>query len=166
MNENIYHFNWRITVSAFAFKPVKLLAITRRWLFSEPLSEFFMIILIYMQKKAVVQHLYLGRNPPLFTEMRVLSQCSDDDHVVDVLPIPHLYNRWGYGFSFQFCPNDYVMHAGTGVGNEFSHSRWHECNSCCETKEKTGIWNVGKVEYNRHACWRKGTDKYGTVILP
>ena len=52
-----------------------------------------MIILIYVQKKAVVQHLYLGRNPPLFTEMRVLSQCSDDDHVVDVLPIPHLYNR-------------------------------------------------------------------------
>ncbi|XWS27431.1 hypothetical protein CRYUN_Cryun26dG0114600 [Craigia yunnanensis] len=33
-------------------------------------------------KEAVVQHLYLGRNPPLFTEMRVLSQCSDDDHVV------------------------------------------------------------------------------------
>ncbi|XVF04456.1 hypothetical protein REPUB_Repub05bG0084700 [Reevesia pubescens] len=33
-------------------------------------------------KKAVVQHLYLGRNPPLFTEMRVLRQCSDDDHLV------------------------------------------------------------------------------------
>ncbi|KAK8527561.1 hypothetical protein V6N13_085383 [Hibiscus sabdariffa] len=33
-------------------------------------------------KKAVVQHLYLGRTPPLFTEMRVLRECSDDDHLV------------------------------------------------------------------------------------
>ncbi|XVF18402.1 hypothetical protein REPUB_Repub11eG0018500 [Reevesia pubescens] len=33
-------------------------------------------------KKAVVQHLYMGRNPPLFTEMRVLRQCCDDDHLV------------------------------------------------------------------------------------
>ncbi|GMJ10036.1 hypothetical protein like AT1G53590 [Hibiscus trionum] len=33
-------------------------------------------------EKAVVQHLYLGRNPPLFTEMRVLRECSDDDHLV------------------------------------------------------------------------------------
>ncbi|KAK6229183.1 hypothetical protein SCA6_018134 [Theobroma cacao] len=33
-------------------------------------------------KKAMVQHLYLGRNPPLFTEMRVLRECSDDDHLV------------------------------------------------------------------------------------
>ncbi|XP_020233597.1 C2 domain-containing protein At1g53590 isoform X1 [Cajanus cajan] len=32
-------------------------------------------------KEAVVQNLYLGRNPPLFTEMRVLRQ-SDDDHLV------------------------------------------------------------------------------------
>ncbi|XP_057998633.1 C2 domain-containing protein At1g53590 [Hevea brasiliensis] len=32
-------------------------------------------------KKAVVQHLYLGRNPPMFTEMRVLRQCSSDDHL-------------------------------------------------------------------------------------
>ncbi|GLT33950.1 hypothetical protein SLA2020_085020 [Shorea laevis] len=33
-------------------------------------------------KKAEVQHLYLGRNPPMFTEMRVLHQCSGDDHLV------------------------------------------------------------------------------------
>ncbi|KAB2605413.1 C2 domain-containing protein [Pyrus ussuriensis x Pyrus communis] len=32
--------------------------------------------------KAVVQHLYLGRNPPMFTEMRVLHQSTDDDHLV------------------------------------------------------------------------------------
>ncbi|XP_025981409.1 C2 domain-containing protein At1g53590-like isoform X1 [Glycine soja] len=32
-------------------------------------------------KEAVVQHLYLGRNPPLITEVRVLRQ-SDDDHLV------------------------------------------------------------------------------------
>ncbi|KAK8312460.1 hypothetical protein V6Z11_D01G041800 [Gossypium hirsutum] len=33
-------------------------------------------------KKVVVQHLYLGRNPPLITEVRVLRECSDDDHLV------------------------------------------------------------------------------------
>ncbi|PON83358.1 C2 domain containing protein [Trema orientale] len=33
-------------------------------------------------KKAIVQHLYLGRNPPIFTEMRVLRQSTDDDHLI------------------------------------------------------------------------------------
>ncbi|KAF8025988.1 hypothetical protein BT93_F2731 [Corymbia citriodora subsp. variegata] len=33
-------------------------------------------------KNALVQHLYLGRNPPIFTEMRVLHQSSEDDHLV------------------------------------------------------------------------------------
>ncbi|GMN57804.1 hypothetical protein TIFTF001_026910 [Ficus carica] len=33
-------------------------------------------------KKATVNHLYLGRNPPMFTEMRVLRQSTDDDHLV------------------------------------------------------------------------------------
>ncbi|PSS14276.1 C2 domain-containing protein [Actinidia chinensis var. chinensis] len=33
-------------------------------------------------KKAVVQHLYMGRSPPLFTEMRVLRQSTGDDHLV------------------------------------------------------------------------------------
>uniref|UniRef100_A0A1D1YGC2 C2 domain-containing protein At1g53590 n=2 Tax=Anthurium amnicola TaxID=1678845 RepID=A0A1D1YGC2_9ARAE len=33
-------------------------------------------------KKAVVQHLYLGRKPPVFTEIRVLGQSADDDHMV------------------------------------------------------------------------------------
>ncbi|XP_031257226.1 C2 domain-containing protein At1g53590-like isoform X2 [Pistacia vera] len=33
-------------------------------------------------KEAVVQHLYLGRNPPMFTEMRVLRHSNDDDHLV------------------------------------------------------------------------------------
>lgn len=32
-------------------------------------------------KEASVQHLYLGRNPPLITDIRVLRQC-DDDHLV------------------------------------------------------------------------------------
>lgn len=35
-----------------------------------------------LQGKAVVQHLYLGRNPPMFTEMRVLRESTDDDHLV------------------------------------------------------------------------------------
>uniref|UniRef100_A0A2P2MDQ5 C2 domain-containing protein n=2 Tax=Rhizophora mucronata TaxID=61149 RepID=A0A2P2MDQ5_RHIMU len=33
-------------------------------------------------KEAVVQSMYLGRNPPMFTEMRVLHQSSGDDHLV------------------------------------------------------------------------------------
>ncbi|XVE63263.1 hypothetical protein DITRI_Ditri07aG0006000 [Diplodiscus trichospermus] len=41
-------------------------------------------------KKAVVQHLYLGRNPPLLTEIRVLHQCSDDDHLVIELGVNFL----------------------------------------------------------------------------
>jgi hypothetical protein len=32
-------------------------------------------------KEAIVQHLYLGRSPPLITDMRVLRQ-TDDDHLV------------------------------------------------------------------------------------
>ncbi|KAK9269401.1 hypothetical protein L1049_001174 [Liquidambar formosana] len=33
-------------------------------------------------KKAVVQHLYMGRNPPMFTDIRVTRQSTDDDHLV------------------------------------------------------------------------------------
>ncbi|XP_048321472.2 C2 domain-containing protein At1g53590 isoform X1 [Ziziphus jujuba] len=33
-------------------------------------------------KKAAVHHLNMGRNPPVFTEMRVLPQSNDDDHLV------------------------------------------------------------------------------------
>lgn len=33
-------------------------------------------------KKATIQHLYLGRNPPVFTEIRALNQSEDDDHMV------------------------------------------------------------------------------------
>ncbi|CAN1301503.1 C2 domain-containing protein At1g53590 [Linum perenne] len=32
-------------------------------------------------KKAVVQHLYMGRDPPILTDMRVLRQCTGDDHL-------------------------------------------------------------------------------------
>ncbi|XP_038688548.1 C2 domain-containing protein At1g53590-like, partial [Tripterygium wilfordii] len=35
-------------------------------------------------KKAVVQHLYLGRNPPVFTEMRVLRSTGDDHLVLEL----------------------------------------------------------------------------------
>ncbi|XP_028106120.1 putative receptor protein kinase ZmPK1, partial [Camellia sinensis] len=34
------------------------------------------------KKDTVVQHLYMGRSPPVFTEMRVLHQTTDDDHLV------------------------------------------------------------------------------------
>lgn len=33
-------------------------------------------------RKAVIQSLYLGRNPPMFTDIRVVSQSTDDDHLV------------------------------------------------------------------------------------
>ncbi|XP_073110470.1 C2 domain-containing protein At1g53590 isoform X2 [Elaeis guineensis] len=33
-------------------------------------------------RKAVVQHLYLGRTPPMFTDIRVLRDTADDDHLV------------------------------------------------------------------------------------
>ncbi|CAN4103025.1 unnamed protein product [Withania somnifera] len=33
-------------------------------------------------KEAVIQHLYLGRTPPMFTEMRVLRESTGDDHLV------------------------------------------------------------------------------------
>ncbi|GAA0149233.1 hypothetical protein LIER_36891 [Lithospermum erythrorhizon] len=33
-------------------------------------------------KEVTVQHLYLGRSPPMFTEMRVLSEPGEDDHLV------------------------------------------------------------------------------------
>nr|CAD1839214.1 unnamed protein product [Ananas comosus var. bracteatus] len=33
-------------------------------------------------RKAAIQNLYLGRNPPLFTDIRVLAQQADDDHLV------------------------------------------------------------------------------------
>ncbi|XP_078176898.1 C2 domain-containing protein At1g53590-like isoform X3 [Carex rostrata] len=34
------------------------------------------------RKKAVLQNLYLGRNPPIFTDIRVLRHSADDDHLV------------------------------------------------------------------------------------
>ncbi|KAJ8616670.1 hypothetical protein MRB53_036042 [Persea americana] len=34
------------------------------------------------QTKAVVQHLYLGRSPPMFAEARVIHESDDDDHLV------------------------------------------------------------------------------------
>ncbi|CAN6244139.1 unnamed protein product [Urochloa humidicola] len=33
-------------------------------------------------RKAVIQSLYLGRNPPMFTDIRVVRQSTDDDHLV------------------------------------------------------------------------------------
>ncbi|XP_077250994.1 C2 domain-containing protein At1g53590-like isoform X2 [Tasmannia lanceolata] len=36
----------------------------------------------WTERKAVVQHIFLGRNPPMFTEIRVVGQSADDDHLV------------------------------------------------------------------------------------
>ncbi|CAN6694048.1 unnamed protein product [Malus baccata var. baccata] len=49
-------------------------------MYSKLVLTIYMVI--HMQGKGIVQHLYLGRNPPMFTEMRVLRQSTDDDHLV------------------------------------------------------------------------------------
>lgn len=36
----------------------------------------------YIQKDVELQHLYLGRSPPMFNEMRVLPHSNGDDHLV------------------------------------------------------------------------------------
>ncbi|KAK3152854.1 hypothetical protein QOZ80_2BG0164400 [Eleusine coracana subsp. coracana] len=41
-------------------------------------------------KKAAIESLYLGRNPPMFTDMRVVNQSTDDDHLVLELGINFL----------------------------------------------------------------------------
>lgn len=41
-----------------------------------------MILFAYIQKDVELQHLYLGRSPPTFTEMRVLRHSNGDDHLV------------------------------------------------------------------------------------
>lgn len=39
---------------------------------------------VILQSKASIQELYMGRNPPIFTSMRVLPETSDDDHLVRI----------------------------------------------------------------------------------
>ncbi|GMH05557.1 hypothetical protein Nepgr_007397 [Nepenthes gracilis] len=63
-------------------------------------------------EKVVVQDLHLGRSPPMFTEMRVLHQSTDDDHLVlelglnfltaddmDAILTAELGKRVGFGMS-------------------------------------------------------------------
>ena len=40
---------------------------------------------VTLQKKAVVQHLYMGWNAPIFTEIKVLHLSNDDDHLVSFM---------------------------------------------------------------------------------
>lgn len=44
----------------------------------------------WMQSKATVKKLYMGRSPPMLTDMRVLQESSDGDHLVNIstLDIP------------------------------------------------------------------------------
>lgn len=39
----------------------------------------------------MIQDLYLGRNPPMFTDIRVVRQSTDDDHLVCNY-MPQLFN--------------------------------------------------------------------------
>ncbi|PRQ36523.1 hypothetical protein RchiOBHm_Chr4g0392471 [Rosa chinensis] len=56
----------------------------------------------WVYSKGVVQHLYFGRNPPMFTEMRLLRQSTGDDHLGCSLGIGKdsfaLCFRFSYGF--------------------------------------------------------------------
>ncbi|GJN38266.1 hypothetical protein PR202_gb27293 [Eleusine coracana subsp. coracana] len=53
-------------------------------------SVLFLLAFLYLYmllsdaetSKASIQELYMGRNPPIFTSMRVLPETSDDDHLV------------------------------------------------------------------------------------
>lgn len=49
-----------------------------------------------------------------------------------------------------------AINVGIGVGHEFLHSRWYECNSFYQIKEQAWIWNVGKDAYDRDTCRREG----------
>ncbi|CAM8880066.1 unnamed protein product [Rhodiola kirilowii] len=50
-------------------------------------------------KKAVIESLYMGRNPPICTYIRVLSQSSEDDHLVLELGINFLADGMSAPFS-------------------------------------------------------------------
>ena len=105
----------------------------------------------------------MGRNPPMFTEMRVLRQSCDDDHLVCTYsimldPCLCMWSSWlqlQVSAKMRFCC---VIIAGFGIRDEFCHSWWYECNTCREANEKVGFWNGDKVAYYRHACWREGMD--------
>jgi hypothetical protein len=45
-----------------------------------------------VQKKAIVQHLYLGKNPPIITMVRALEDCVDGDHLVDFIFFEKLHS--------------------------------------------------------------------------
>nr|XP_011465556.1 PREDICTED: C2 domain-containing protein At1g53590 isoform X3 [Fragaria vesca subsp. vesca] len=56
------------------------------WLLSHynccyPVAYLVSLIYLYL-KEAVVQHLYLGRNAPMLTDIRVIRHSNDDDHLV------------------------------------------------------------------------------------
>ena len=124
--------------------------------------EKLIIILVCIQKEAVVQQLYMGRSPPMFTEMRVLQQSTGDDHLVwnPVLVIVDLLNDIFFLVLIHLFLSHWnfenLWNAGIGVGNEFSYCRRYGCCTCCTTNEEIGFWNVGKVAFDRHACWREG----------
>jgi hypothetical protein len=50
----------------------------------------------HLQRKAVIQSLYLGRNPPMFTDIRVVNQSTDDDHLVCNVNLIFLSLRYSF----------------------------------------------------------------------
>lgn len=59
---------------------------------SDTICVYCWLCMLHAQKEAVVRHMYLGRNPPLFTEMRVLRQSTGDDHLVCIIIHPPFHH--------------------------------------------------------------------------
>lgn len=56
------------------------------------LNRFHFLVIVFAQRKAVVQQMYLGKKPPMFTDMRVLGRSTEDDHLVGLLPTFYIHH--------------------------------------------------------------------------
>lgn len=108
----------------------------------------------------MVEHLYMGRSPPMFTEMRVLRQSTGDDHLVCnlflLLVDSCIYVLFVVIICFLAKGILNLLYSGFRVGNEFSDCRRYECNTCSEAIKENGFWDEDKVTFDGHACWREG----------
>ncbi|KAG4382729.1 hypothetical protein GLYMA_14G151350v4 [Glycine max] len=55
-------------------------------------------------------------------------------------------------------PDGWVIDCYSGHGKKSQKTRCFQilkqsrCYTCCETKKKVGLWNVGKTAHHRNAC--------------
>lgn len=99
----------------------------------------------------------------MFTEIRVLHESNDDDHLV-CSPCCRLMRfcscsavALGYILWISDIPiYIYISMSGIWIGNELPHCWWYECTNGCQAEKKVGFWDVGKVAPAGNAYWRKG----------